>query len=493
MAEGYSPDFLKSLDTGFTDRGYSKNNYDEDRTEVITQTVAPVSPSAIDFTKINTASAVPYAPGRHLEPGKLQQKKDSDVFMNGDIKDTKKKKKEGTRNGDAMFSKETDNVILRQTSEYSTEKDDEEKDKTRTEKRNQYIETAKLLVVLVCVALGVVAVVVLTTRYESPPKTQRLVSEKEFHCLLDSNSKTTTGKLRFNASISIKCIYLTDRKNILNSTLLVLFKPKYNLIQIHDSVEVNQTLHSDIIREGRWEISIKTSTNIEIKGDPVKCGGDGKFEITLQINNKSYTSQVSVEVESETSAVQLEVGQSEENGQYLITCSSTSECAPAPITLLGTVGGNIIPLYGVNFTCIIRYNDFDGWSAGCTGSIPKSVVSAIDEITCRPVLKNQTEASNTEAKVSKDVLLCNNDADCTFSCPEENQDRYYTDPKFCNIFHRCVDRRLYTAPCGKGTYFSTRTCACSHINEVIQDGSCNTKGERLATGSKKILCDDTNR
>ena len=96
----------------------------------------------------------------------------------------------------------------------------------------------------------------------------------------------------------MKCTYLTDKNNIFNSTLLVLFKPKYNLIQIYDSVEVNQTLHSDIIREGRWEISIKTSTNIEIKGDPVKCGGDGKYEITLQINNKSYTSQVSVEVES---------------------------------------------------------------------------------------------------------------------------------------------------------------------------------------------------
>ena len=78
----------------------------------------------------------------------------------------------------------------------------------------------------------------------------------------------------------------------------MLFKPKYNLIQIYDSVEVNQTLHSDIIREGRWEISIKTNTNIEIRGDPVKCGGDGKFEITLQIDDKSYTSQVSVEVES---------------------------------------------------------------------------------------------------------------------------------------------------------------------------------------------------
>ena len=78
----------------------------------------------------------------------------------------------------------------------------------------------------------------------------------------------------------------------------MLFKPKYNLIQIYDSVEVNQTLHSDIVREGRWEISTKTSTNIEIRGDPVKCGGDGQYEITLQIDDKSYTSQVSVEVES---------------------------------------------------------------------------------------------------------------------------------------------------------------------------------------------------
>lgn len=111
----------------------------------------------------------------------------------------------------------------------------------------------------------------------------------------------------------------------------------------------------------------------------------------------------------ENSDVQLEVGQAEDDGNYKITCSSTSDCAPAPITLLGTLGNKVVPLYGVNFTCIISYNDYDGWSVSCDGSIPKSVVSSIDEITCRPILKDQTEANQTEAKVSKDVLLCRDD------------------------------------------------------------------------------------
>lgn len=105
----------------------------------------------------------------------------------------------------------------------------------------------------------------------------------------------------------------------------------------------------------------------------------------------------------------MEVGQSEADGQYQITCSSTSDCTPAPITLLGSLGNKVVPLYGVNFTCIIKYNDYDGWSVSCTGSIPKSVVSSIDEITCRPILEDKKEADKTEAKVSKDVLLCNND------------------------------------------------------------------------------------
>uniref|UniRef100_A0A8W8MPD2 Chitin-binding type-2 domain-containing protein n=1 Tax=Magallana gigas TaxID=29159 RepID=A0A8W8MPD2_MAGGI len=175
-------------------------------------------------------------------------------------------------------------------------------------------------------------------------------------------------------------------------------------------MEINHTLLPTMVQEGRWQISVShPHRRIRILRDPVKCGY-GYFRITLiQKPNKIYPSDVNIQIE-----IQLEVGQSEADGQYQITCSSTSDCTPAPITLLGSLGN-------------------------------------------------------------------------------KNQDKYYSDPKFCNIFHRCVNERLYTAPCGKGTYFSTKTCACSHINDVIGENSCNTDGLRLKGGNDKELCTDSTR
>lgn len=109
----------------------------------------------------------------------------------------------------------------------------------------------------------------------------------------------------------------------------------------------------------------------------------------------------------ELSSVRMEVGQSAVDEQFEIRCSSTSGCTPASINLIGTLRNTTFPLYGMNFTCITTYNGDDGWSVGCTGSIPESVVSSIDEITCRPVLQNQTEAGEAEVQISKEVLVCN--------------------------------------------------------------------------------------
>lgn len=78
--------------------------------------------------------------------------------------------------------------------------------------------------------------------------------------------------------------------------------------------------------------------------------------------------------------------------------------------------------------------------------------------------------------------------DCSFDCSGDNQDKYYSNPKFCNIFHRCVDKRLYTAPCGKGAYFSTQTCVCSNIDDVIKEIGCDKDGMRLNVENVKTLC-----
>uniref|UniRef100_K1QCM9 Uncharacterized protein n=1 Tax=Magallana gigas TaxID=29159 RepID=K1QCM9_MAGGI len=428
-----------------------RQSYDD--VQAITPKTQPVSPSAVDFSKIHTGSPSSYNPGAKLDPSSLQTNKDSRTLGNGSIGFNKDRE-------EITFSQEPYTPSERDYPDKSKKKDDDDE---QPKKKVRYMDSARFIIASVFIAVAIVAVVVVTVEYENTPDT-----------------RPRPKKIA---------------SDVYNSTLLMEFKPEYYLLQTQNAMEINHTLLPTTVQAGRWQISVShPHRRIRILGDPVKCGGDGYFRITLiQKPNKIYPSDVNIQIESETSEVQLEVGQSEADGQYKITCYSTSDCTPVPITLLGSLGNKVVPLYGVNFTCIIKYNDYDGWSVNCTGSFPKSVVSSIDEITCRPILGDKKEADKTEAKVSKDVLLCNNDETCNFQCPIKDQDKYYSDPKFCNIFHRCVNERLYTAPCGKGTYFSTKTCACSHINDVIGENSCNTDGLRLKGGNDKELCDDSTR
>lgn len=480
-------DDADDLDRNYFNDGNISQSYEY--VDAITPQTQPVSPSAVDFSKIHTGSPSSYNPGAKLDPSSLQTNKDSRTLGNGSI-GFNKDREEITFSQEPYTPSERDYPV-----DKSKKKDDDDE---QPKKKVRYMDSARFIIASVFIAVAIVAVVVVTVEYENTPDTRPRpsASSVDFQCILIPNDTTAAKKLKFNTTIEILCDYSEKiASDVYNSTLLMEFKPEYYLLQTQNAMEINHTLLPTTVQAGRWQISVShPQRRIRILGDPVKCGGDGYFRITLiQKPNKIYPSDVNIQIESETSEVQLEVGQSEADGQYQITCSSTSDCTPAPITLLGSLGNKVVPLYGVNFTCIIKYNDYDGWSVSCTGSIPKSVVSSIDEITCRPILEDKKEADKTEAKVSKDVLLCNNDETCNFQCPKQNQDKYYSDPKFCNIFHRCVDERLYTAPCGKGTYFSTKTCACSHINDVIGDNSCNTDGLRLKGGNDKELCDDSTR
>eukprot|EP00105_Crassostrea_gigas_P005979 XP_011419758.1 PREDICTED: uncharacterized protein LOC105322631 isoform X2 [Crassostrea gigas] len=490
MATGQVSDFYqnsKITDFNLSNSSVYSTSYDD--VQAITPKTQPVSPSAVDFSKIHTGSPSSYNPGAKLDPSSLQTNKDSRTLGNGSI-GFNKDREEITFSQEPYTPSERDYPV-----DKSKKKDDDDE---QPKKKVRYMDSARFIIASVFIAVAIVAVVVVTVEYENTPDTRPRpsASSVDFQCILIPNDTTAAKKLKFNTTIEILCDYSEKiASDVYNSTLLMEFKPEYYLLQTQNAMEINHTLLPTTVQAGRWQISVShPHRRIRILGDPVKCGGDGYFRITLiQKPNKIYPSDVNIQIESETSEVQLEVGQSEADGQYKITCYSTSDCTPVPITLLGSLGNKVVPLYGVNFTCIIKYNDYDGWSVNCTGSFPKSVVSSIDEITCRPILGDKKEADKTEAKVSKDVLLCNNDETCNFQCPIKDQDKYYSDPKFCNIFHRCVNERLYTAPCGKGTYFSTKTCACSHINDVIGENSCNTDGLRLKGGNDKELCDDSTR
>lgn len=113
------------------------------------------------------------------------------------------------------------------------------------------------------------------------------------------------------------------------------------------------------------------------------------------------------------SDVSLEVEQSNEtdSGFYQIKCSARSGCTPAPISLLGIfTGEKTEPIFGVNFTCLINYNDDDGWTVSCTGTVPDNVYSSLNSIACRPTTGNKKVDDEKEIKYT----ICRGIIQCTY-------------------------------------------------------------------------------
>lgn len=122
------------------------------------------------------------------------------------------------------------------------------------------------------------------------------------------NGTTAAKKLIFNTTIEILCDYSEKiASDVYNSTLLMEFKPEYYLLQTQNAMEINHTLLPTTVQAGRWQISVShPQRRIRILGDPVKCGGDGYFRITLiQKPYKIYPSDVNIQIESKRAWLNL--------------------------------------------------------------------------------------------------------------------------------------------------------------------------------------------
>nr|XP_022343912.1 putative uncharacterized protein DDB_G0282133 isoform X2 [Crassostrea virginica] len=355
---------------------------------------------------------------------------------------------------------------------------------------DQFIGTIILAMMILIMVVGLMVVIFDTGSSDEPPETSlnEAIDVKSFDCFHDEKHTTATYKLRVNATLSIGCKFSSEIKDVLQSSwLLIKFSPKSNLS--HESVEVNVTLQADIIIRGRWEI--RTSSHLQVLGGPVECGEDGIYEITLWTPVKHFKNLIILEIDAETSDIGWEIDQegAGENVTFLLMCYYNSSCDLERIVLLGYRNdGNLAPLRPVEFICKTMKG---GNEMMCSGSIPIAVVNMTESIVCLPELQNETEALRRATVISKHEMLCSNNTNkCDFKCPLKYQDRFYLDPYLCNIYHRCVNGRLYSGPCANGTFFSTKNCACSHIEEVMQEGSCNKNGSRVSISKHKSLCGD---
>lgn len=363
-------------------------------------------------------------------------------------------------------------------------------------KSDRYVWLCKFITGIVVILVAIVGTVYFILYYTHPklqdPRTEPQVlltttlrpSDVTPHCLRSQE------EIHFKDVFTINCMIPVSYQ--LNK-LYINYKPQYGSYKSDEvynfSLTQMETAHSG------WNITVLSNNgdsspaHVNITREPVKCdsGGEYTFRFMAAINS-THEFEVSkhtelLTIESKVSDVSLQVKQNNASGGfYEVSCSAQSACTPAPITLLGVfIGDNSKsqPIFGSNFTCIINYNDNDGWTVKCTGTIPENVYSSLNSIACRPTTGNQTVDDKKEIEYE----ICR---DCIFKCPDEIGDSYWFDHKICNIFHRCYNGDLYTRPCPPSTYFNTNSCTCDHTNNL--PGECDEQNERVKLLDERASC-----
>ncbi|KAL5004582.1 hypothetical protein ScPMuIL_018038 [Solemya velum] len=304
--------------------------------------------------------------------------------------------------------------------------------------------------------------------------------------------------IAFNDIPHIVCtLYMDDLREIIS--LRISYDPEaFSLLYTQDTY--NHTMTFENFTMGPWNVTFsanpsQTVLTIDMERGRAKCGTSGTYTIEFigKDDRVIRKEETKISVKSEIYDVSLTMKEDTNEGGdnatlYAITCSAKSGCHPAPIELLGVVDGEVVPLYTVNFSCIIEYNAEDGWSIACTARIVNDMALQLGKIVCRPRDENVTLAEEKEVSVE----LCdegNIDDRCNFRCPKGIEDNYFPNTRDCRRFHRCVNNVMFSFPCAIGTYFDETKCACNHEDVVTQ---CNEKGIRPMPADATIGCEEVN-
>ncbi|XP_052782429.1 uncharacterized protein LOC128218779 isoform X2 [Mya arenaria] len=222
-----------------------------------------------------------------------------------------------------------------------------------------------------------------------------------------------------------------------------------------------------------------------VHGPDATCSSSGIYTLYFYKDDGDvlfYTRNLNVTVISEVKRVNISLSQqitTDNTTDFTIGCSTNSGCEQSFVDFFAEINKEEQYLRGVNFTCTITYNDYDGYSVSCIGVIPEFLLAQFERITCKPrsrLLDDLDEDELTKLEQEFELKECDLLTHCGYECTKDIEDYFAVDSYRCDIFHRCVGRRVYTSYCSPGTFFDPRpeNCACKHRQEVTwcrQDGA----------------------
>lgn len=224
---------------------------------------------------------------------------------------------------------------------------------------------------------------------------------------------------------------------------------------------------------GQFDVE-NNSYVLHVRGPEATCSSGGVYQLQFRNRYHETTAQttVNIGVKSQVSRVNVSLSQDKDNNNTAFTlgCSTNSGCEQSFVDFFAEINKEEQYLRGVNFTCTISYNDYDGYGVSCFGVIPDYLMSQFEKITCRPrssLLDDLDDKELEELESEIELPECDLTKHCGYECKNDG-DYYVVSMERCDIFHRCYQKQVFTSYCAPGTFFDPHNsfCACRHTSEL---------------------------
>ncbi|XP_060568575.1 uncharacterized protein LOC132727166 isoform X2 [Ruditapes philippinarum] len=273
--------------------------------------------------------------------------------------------------------------------------------------------------------------------------------------------------IHFNCSLKMANYNKEKLNEVYIKPPLYLYEGKPFVVQVQDKEVENAT----------WSAYFDVHANhyiLRVRGPEATCSTGGEYQIGFRDTKKStkYDTTLHISVKSEVLRVNVSLTQNTENNDtdFTLGCSTNSGCEQSFVDFFAEINKEEQFLKGVNFSCIINYNDYDGYSVSCMGNIPDYLMAQFERITCRPrssLLDDFDKDKLKELEVEIELPECDLTKHCGYECTDD-LDYYVVSRERCDIFHRCYKRKVFTSYCAPGTFFDPHGgfCACRHTVDL---------------------------
>lgn len=322
-----------------------------------------------------------------------------------------------------------------------------------------------VLLFVLCIVGAIIAIVI--TGKSSSSEQHGIVLEEEEE--IPPKEYCDEVAVKLGEMITVNCQLvgsLTSTPEIVNIT-----PPIY----VNQGQPVTVNLAQRGVREATpmsgWTGSIGLAI-LHLNGPTASCSSGGVYKLQVFGNNNKTvsTAEMLITVKSEILKVNVSLKQSTEDNHtdFTIGCSTKSGCEQSFVDFFAEINKEEQYLRGVNFSCTIEYNDYDGYSVSCMGRIPDFLMSQFGKITCRPRSKLLDDLKEEEKEELEEILElpdCDLTKHCGYECKDVG-DYYVVNTGRCDIFHRCFTKQVYTSFCAPGTFFDPFVCACRHTTDL---------------------------